>query len=146
MKSLLSALLFLALTSCAKQLTISSLASLPPIPEGSARIVHIFEDSPMLWRAVPIFIHVDGRPVEKIVSARISHHDVPVGRHLISYELARVLGVDDGLSLSFLPQQTRYLYVKTRRSSSGVLDWMETSLDIGEISAQEANRLIAAMP
>lgn len=129
--------------SCSNTLTIPSLESVPAISSGKARVVHIFDDSPNMWKITPFYISVDGRPVERVNLKKFTYIDVNSGTRVLSYDQHKAIGLRDGMSLSFLPGQTRYLYVKSRYrpDRSGVyIDGFQ--LDVSEITAAEAQFIL----
>lgn len=136
-------MLAVLLSSCSNSLTIPSLKELPPVPNGKARIVHIFENSPNIWKITPIYISVNGRPRHRVNLEKVVYTDVAAGQHLLSYEQKKSHGARDGVTLNFLPKQTRYLYCRARQSpnhAAPLLDRYE--LDLREVDALQAEALI----
>lgn len=135
--------LFFFLGACSPSLRITSLKEVPSIPEGKARVVHIFNNSPEMWRLFPIYVSVDKKPVSRIDVKRFSVIDVQPGSRMFSYFQEKAVGARDGIVLHFMDRQTRYLLVTPEKRNDIVNFHTEFyRLKVTEITPLEANRLL----
>lgn len=126
--------------ACNHTLPTAGSRNLPPIPVGKARIIHILDNDPSMWKITPMYISVDGHPRTRASVNKISVIHVEPGQRLISYNQDKVLGSKDGVSLYFMRGQTRYLYCKAIRLSVGAsyrID--EYKLDVTELDPFHAS-------
>lgn len=137
------------LGACNQSLITSGSKDLPPIPAGKARVIHILDNDPSMWKITPVYISIDGRPATRANVNKISVIHVSPGQRLISYNKDKVLGARDGVSLHFLKGQTRYLYCKavrlSRNASFGIDEYKLDVIELDPFHASEALKSIDAL-
>lgn len=157
----LGCLLAFFLCGCGSQVSLR-LEELPPVPMGKARIVVVYQQNAVLWKATPFPLYVDERAVQWVKKLpEFSVIDVEPGERTLAVdypdswiqELMAQYEMSPQKTLSLGVGETGYLYCFPRRADEFLMKLAEKStatvvkqpvfvLGFREIDEAEAARLL----